>query len=183
MPGPWSPIHLAVTAHGVVAVAWLTTPTTFERSLGHPPARVGRRGDATTPDGPWRAAHGAGVGRARAASWPARRAGASSRSTCATGPTGIGASSPTVREIPLGATASYGEIARRIGRPGAARAVGGAVGRNPITPAHPVPSGHRRRRHARRLRRRWLGRSRGARSPSSAICSCAKASRSVRRRG
>jgi methylated-DNA-[protein]-cysteine S-methyltransferase len=49
-----------------------------------------------------------------------------------------------VREIRLGTTASYGEIARRIGRPGAARAVGGAVGRNPITlliPCHRVIAG------------------------------------------
>jgi O-6-methylguanine DNA methyltransferase len=49
-----------------------------------------------------------------------------------------------VRSIPRGATASYGEIARRIGRPGAARAVGGAVGRNPVgllIPCHRVIAG------------------------------------------
>ncbi|MFH0751725.1 MAG: methylated-DNA--[protein]-cysteine S-methyltransferase [Chloroflexota bacterium] len=49
-----------------------------------------------------------------------------------------------VRTIPRGATASYGEVARRIGRPGAARAVGGAVGRNPIgllIPCHRVIAG------------------------------------------
>ncbi len=34
--------------------------------------------------------------------------------------------------IPYGETATYGEIARRIGRPGAARAVGAAAGRNPV---------------------------------------------------
>ena len=46
-----------------------------------------------------------------------------------------------VRTIPRGTTASYGEVARRIGRPGAARAVGGAVGRNPVgllVPCHRV---------------------------------------------
>src|SRR5262249_39623059 len=42
-----------------------------------------------------------------------------------------------LREIPLGATASYGEIARRIGAPGAARAVGDANRRNPIAIAIP----------------------------------------------
>lgn len=44
-------------------------------------------------------------------------------------------------KIPSGETATYGEIARRIGYPGAARAVGGAVGRNPIpivVPCHRV---------------------------------------------
>src|SRR5436190_19386619 len=49
-----------------------------------------------------------------------------------------------VRAIPPGMTAGYGEVARRIGRPGAARAVGGAVGRNPIgllIPCHRVIAG------------------------------------------
>ncbi len=49
-----------------------------------------------------------------------------------------------VGTIPRGATASYGEVARRIGAPGAARAVGGAVGRNPIgllIPCHRVVAG------------------------------------------
>jgi len=49
-----------------------------------------------------------------------------------------------VRTIPHGATAGYGELARRIGSPGAARAVGGAVGRNPIgllIPCHRVIAG------------------------------------------
>jgi methylated-DNA-[protein]-cysteine S-methyltransferase len=49
-----------------------------------------------------------------------------------------------LREIPLGTTASYGEIALRIGRPGAARAVGDANRRNPIAiaiPCHRVIGG------------------------------------------
>lgn len=44
-------------------------------------------------------------------------------------------------EIPFGATASYGEIARRVEKPGAARAVGLANNRNPIAilvPCHRV---------------------------------------------
>ncbi len=43
--------------------------------------------------------------------------------------------------IPFGETRSYGEIARQIGRPTAARAVGAANGRNPISiiaPCHRV---------------------------------------------
>ena len=35
--------------------------------------------------------------------------------------------------IPFGETISYGELARRIGRPKAVRAVGGANGKNPIS--------------------------------------------------
>jgi methylated-DNA-[protein]-cysteine S-methyltransferase len=46
-----------------------------------------------------------------------------------------------LRQIPLGQTRSYGEIARKIGQPNAARAVGAANGRNPISiviPCHRV---------------------------------------------
>ncbi|MCM5572318.1 methylated-DNA--[protein]-cysteine S-methyltransferase [Burkholderiaceae bacterium FT117] len=43
--------------------------------------------------------------------------------------------------IPFGATSTYGEIAARIGRPRAVRAVGGAIGRNPVSivvPCHRI---------------------------------------------
>jgi methylated-DNA-[protein]-cysteine S-methyltransferase len=46
-----------------------------------------------------------------------------------------------LREIPYGETWSYGHLADRIGKPGAARAVGLANGRNPIgiiVPCHRV---------------------------------------------
>lgn len=48
-----------------------------------------------------------------------------------------------LRRIPYGAAISYAELARRIGRPSASRAVGGANGRNPISiivPCHRVIS-------------------------------------------
>jgi methylated-DNA-[protein]-cysteine S-methyltransferase len=44
-------------------------------------------------------------------------------------------------EIPFGDTLTYGDVARRVGRPGSARAVGHAVGRNPVAivvPCHRV---------------------------------------------
>lgn len=46
-----------------------------------------------------------------------------------------------LQDIPYGETVSYGEIAKRIGRPKAVRAVGAANGRNPIpivVPCHRV---------------------------------------------
>jgi methylated-DNA-[protein]-cysteine S-methyltransferase len=45
------------------------------------------------------------------------------------------------RGIPAGSTLSYGDVARRIGEPGSAQAVGQALGRNPfpvIVPCHRV---------------------------------------------
>lgn len=46
-----------------------------------------------------------------------------------------------VRTIPAGETMSYGEVAAAVGSPGAARAVGQALGRNPyaiVVPCHRV---------------------------------------------
>ncbi|MDR3368983.1 methylated-DNA--[protein]-cysteine S-methyltransferase [Rhodoferax sp.] len=46
-----------------------------------------------------------------------------------------------LQDIPFGSTRSYGELAARIGKPAAVRAVGAAVGRNPlsiIVPCHRV---------------------------------------------
>jgi methylated-DNA-[protein]-cysteine S-methyltransferase len=43
--------------------------------------------------------------------------------------------------VPFGSTIAYGELAAAVGRPGAARAVGAAVGRNPVAvvvPCHRV---------------------------------------------
>jgi methylated-DNA-[protein]-cysteine S-methyltransferase len=49
--------------------------------------------------------------------------------------------------IPFGATSTYGAIARAVGQPQAARAVGGAIGANPLAlviPCHRVLAGDRR---------------------------------------
>jgi methylated-DNA-[protein]-cysteine S-methyltransferase len=46
-----------------------------------------------------------------------------------------------LRSIPRGRTLTYGEVAKRVGNPGASRAVGSAVGANPICiviPCHRV---------------------------------------------
>jgi methylated-DNA-[protein]-cysteine S-methyltransferase len=42
-----------------------------------------------------------------------------------------------LRELPYGATTTYGELAARLGEPGAARAVGRALGDNPFAPVVP----------------------------------------------
>jgi methylated-DNA-[protein]-cysteine S-methyltransferase len=49
------------------------------------------------------------------------------------------------REVPYGETATYGEIAQLVGHPGAARAVGSAMARNPVQlliPCHRVVAAH-----------------------------------------
>jgi len=46
-----------------------------------------------------------------------------------------------LRKVPYGSTVSYGELAALAGRPGAARAVGSAMNRNPaaiLVPCHRV---------------------------------------------
>lgn len=64
---------------------------------------------------------------------------------CAAGTAFQGAVWDLLKEIPYGATVTYGELAERLaarrGRPCSARAVGAAVGRNPISlivPCHRV---------------------------------------------
>jgi O-6-methylguanine DNA methyltransferase len=141
--GPQGPIHLAATERGVVVLELLTPREEFiaglERRFGAPPT--------------WQA--GATTGRAaehlRATELALARffngeAGAFDNVPLdlddrpAWDRTVLGA----VAALRRGTTASYGDIARIIGRPGAARAVGGAVGRNPISlaiPCHRVIAG------------------------------------------
>ena len=141
LPGQFGPIHVAVSAHGVVAVAWLTTMTDVQ-------AGVTARLHGTVvpieadPDGPQtdRMAQAVDAVRAVLAGEPHEPIDVDLRDR----PDWDRRVLAEVGRIPLGTTAGYGEVARRIGSPGAARAVGGAVGRNPITlliPCHRVIAG------------------------------------------
>ena len=60
----------------------------------------------------------------------------------------------TLATIPYGETISYAQLAQRVGRPAAVRAVGAANGRNPLPHRAALPSRDRRRRQPDRLRRR-----------------------------
>jgi methylated-DNA-[protein]-cysteine S-methyltransferase len=83
-------------------------------------------------------------------------------------------------EIAPGATTTYGEIAQRIGRPAASRAVGAAVGRNPISilvPCHRVIgrdgsltgyAGGLPRKHALLAHEGWSGVAEASFSPANA---------------
>jgi methylated-DNA-[protein]-cysteine S-methyltransferase len=137
----FGPIHLAVTDRAVVGLELLATDEGFAHSLAR---RLGR-----TPV-------------ARAALPPAvagmlDRAVASLRRYLDGDPAGldlpvaiVGRSAwdvrvlDVVRAVPWGTVTSYGRVARRAGSPGAARAAGGAVGRNPVgllVPCHRVIAG------------------------------------------
>lgn len=79
-----------------------------------------------------------------------------------------------LRRIPVGATISYAELARRVGRPSAFRAVGAANGQNPIAvivACHRViASDGSLGGYAGGLdRKRWLLAHEGARTPSLAL--------------
>ena len=141
---PWGPIRLAATSRGLVAVDQLTSAEEFAARLqerfGRPPLEAAAV-QAADPalghlerarvafesffDGDLSALHDLPVDLEDRPAWDRLVLAA-------------------VRSIPPGATASYGEVARMIGKPGAARAVGGAVGRSPIglvIPCHRVIAG------------------------------------------
>ena len=143
---PWGPIRLAATSRGLVAVDQLTSAEAFEerlmRRFGSAPiglADVAPRTVSATRHlqeavlafesflaGELGALANLAVDLEDRPAWDRLVLGA-------------------VRGIAPGSTASYGQVARMIGRAGAARAVGAAVGRNPlglVIPCHRVIAGN-----------------------------------------
>jgi methylated-DNA-[protein]-cysteine S-methyltransferase len=138
----WGPVRIAAGAHGVVAVELLGSPEGFEAGLL-------RRGFAMPV--PLAAAEGPAAELAARVCDMVEAALLGEAVPLENLPIDIVDRPPwdqlvltAVRAIPRGSVAGYGEVARRIGRPGAARAVGGAVGRNPVgllVPCHRVIAG------------------------------------------
>lgn len=132
---PWGPVHLAATSTGVVALEILAPRDDFV-------GRIQRRLRREVGDKPNSILDAAVVqveefidARRRAFDLPLDLADrpAWDRTVFA-----------AIREIPWGEVTSYGRLARRIDKAGAARAVGGAVGRCPIgliIPCHRVIAG------------------------------------------
>jgi methylated-DNA-[protein]-cysteine S-methyltransferase len=144
IPGPWGPFHVAATIRGVVAVGWLTTDDDFEadlvRRLGVPVEDAEPAATSTAVDDP-RRAHLASAVAALEALLAGRPPQPNLPFDLADRPAWDRHVLAAVADVPWGSTVSYGEIARRVGSPRAARAVGGAVGRNPIgllIPCHRV---------------------------------------------
>jgi O-6-methylguanine DNA methyltransferase len=135
--GPWGPIHVAATRHAVVGIAVLSPREPFiadvarrtERDLSSSLASPVLEGAVAAVeaflDGQPSALEALPLDLADRGRWD--------RNVFA-----------GVRTIPWGEVTSYGRLARTIGRRGAARAVGGAAGRNPIglaIPCHRVIAG------------------------------------------
>jgi methylated-DNA-[protein]-cysteine S-methyltransferase len=140
IPGPWGPFFVAATDRGVVAISWLTTADAFEADLvRRVQATVGRADEADADDPRLETLTAAATAlESLLAGWPVRPQVAFD---LADRPAWDRHVLEAVAGVPWGSTASYGEIARRVGAPRAARAVGGAVGRNPIgllIPCHRV---------------------------------------------
>ncbi len=145
--GPWGPVRIAAGTRGVVAVELLGTAESFEAGLAR------RHLGPPKPLLPLEAhrASCAAAGLCARARDLVTTALAGEPVPLESIPVDLSDCSAwdrlvlgAVRAIPRGETASYGEVARRIGRTGAARAVGGAVGRNPVgllIPCHRVIAG------------------------------------------
>ena len=151
---PWGPVRIAASERGVVAIEQLVGEDEFaarlERRFGraarHAAAQPGREDPAGAAPAAAAAATHLEVALAALRAFfdgdlgaledlPLDLAGRSDWDRTVLG---------AVRELPPGTTASYSDVARMIGKPGAARAVGGAVGRNPIglaIPCHRVIAG------------------------------------------
>lgn len=133
---PWGPVHLAATDHALVGLSVLAPPDLFAADV----ARHTGRARASRP------------GRfAERAAEAVEAFLAGDGAALATLPLDLGdrggwdrAVLAAVADVRWGEVTSYGRVARAIGRPGAARAAGGAIGRNPIglaIPCHRVIAG------------------------------------------
>jgi O-6-methylguanine DNA methyltransferase len=143
LPAPWGAIHVAASRTGLVALQLLTPTDAFLESVarlaGTTPEPLGPRTLPAIRDGLDRAAE------AVEAALDGRPSGLAGL------PIDLHVGSAWdrrvlegVRAVPRGSVTSYGRLARLIGSPGAARAAGGAVGRNPIglvIPCHRVIAG------------------------------------------
>ncbi|MEK6721268.1 MAG: methylated-DNA--[protein]-cysteine S-methyltransferase [Chloroflexota bacterium] len=143
----FGPVEIAATPDGLVAIAFRTTPEAVaadvrrradgaEFAVSHTPVGSKRRPDAERwIDAGRRQLIDYLDGRAKGFDVPLALWGGSAWDRRVL---------EGVRGIPFGTTLGYGQLARAIGSPGAARAVGGAVGRNPLAlviPCHRVIAG------------------------------------------
>ena len=141
---PWGPVRVAASELGIVALENLVTEEDFLARLA---SRFGTAALAAPVDAPGTK----GAAHLRRAIAAVQAFADGELDALDELPLDLGDRSAfdravfdAVRALQPGSTASYGDIARMIGKPGAARAVGGAVGRCPIglaIPCHRVIAG------------------------------------------
>jgi methylated-DNA-[protein]-cysteine S-methyltransferase len=138
---PFGPIHLAATANGVIGLEMRTVETAFRAAVA---ARIGgSEANLAAPTGAASRVLADAVGQLEAYAGGRRRQFSV--------PIDVRVRSAWdrrvldgVRSIGFGQVTSYGRLAGLVGSPGAARAAGSAVGRNPIgllVPCHRVIAG------------------------------------------
>jgi O-6-methylguanine DNA methyltransferase len=141
LDGGGAPFRIAATEHGIAAAGWRSDQEAFDGELAmrfHAP--VVRLADAGPDDGAAVILRGAIPTFERLLRGEAVDGGEVDVDL-ADRPTWDQRVLDQVRHVGWGRTASYGDIARGVGAPRAARAVGGALGRNPISlliPCHRI---------------------------------------------
>ncbi|THA27897.1 methylated-DNA--[protein]-cysteine S-methyltransferase [Streptomyces sp. RKND-216] len=144
---PVGPLLLAATADGLVQVVFHATPEVTRRALDRLRARTGREphagscGRDAPGNGPW-ARHLACAERELAAYFAGGlRVFTVPLDWSLTGGFHLRVLRALAADVPYGTTAGYQDLADRVGEPGAARAVGVAMGANPlpvVVPCHRV---------------------------------------------
>jgi methylated-DNA-[protein]-cysteine S-methyltransferase len=144
LDGGGVPFRVAATDHGIVAAAWGPDGEAFVGTLRARLRLPVVQGADAPADDPARRILDAAVPLIRAMLRGRPEDAAAIPVDLRDRPTFDRRALEAVREVGWGETASYGGIARRIGAPRAARAVGGALGRNPISmviPCHRIIAG------------------------------------------
>ena len=143
VPAPWGDVHVAAGPAGLVAIELLTPTSAFLDSVAR------RTGTTPEPLGPAIAPEVRELLERTAEAIAALLAGRPSDLSALPIDLHVGSAWDRrvlvgVRAVPRGSVTSYGRLARLVGSPGAARAAGGAVGRNPlglVIPCHRVIAG------------------------------------------
>jgi methylated-DNA-[protein]-cysteine S-methyltransferase len=144
LDGGGAPFRVAATDRGIVGAAWETDEAAFAVELG---ARLRMPTVALAdaePDDPAAAVLRAAIPTIEALLHGRPADGTALSIDLGDRPAFDQRVLGEVRRVGWGQTASYGDIARRVGIPRAARAVGGALGRNPISlliPCHRIIAG------------------------------------------
>jgi O-6-methylguanine DNA methyltransferase len=144
LDGGGAPFRIAATEHGVAAAGWQPDPDRFEAELWARFRTSAVDLDDARPNDPAAILLRDVVPVFRALLEGARVDGEAFPVDVTDRPAWDQRVLGEVRRVAWGETASYGDIAKRLGAPRAARAVGGALGRNPISlliPCHRIIAG------------------------------------------